>query len=321
MILDSAQVTSENLFRELQQLAMRLDLADIEEAYYFPKYYQLETTRICNARCPFCAIDKWNKDTPFMSDDLFNKIADEMGRYSHWINTVAIQRAGEPLLDKKLVERIKKLKGKGMRCVNLSTNASLLTESKARALLLAGLDEIMFSIDSVVKETYEKMRVGLKFETVLANIETFFKVRDEMKPDMIVRVRAISFSDCEKYSEEMDSWKAFWEQFKRPQDRIYLKRAHSWGNQVEWDDRIVENETIYHPCIMPWSTMHILSDGRVALCGNDYDARLCLGNIAEDTIYDVWHNEQCGRVRRLHASGRRNEIPFCRGCRLWDIET
>ena len=54
----------------------------------------------------------------------------------------------------------------------MSTNVSLLTERKARELFEAGLDEIMLSIDTVEKQKYEEMRVGLRYEKVMKNIST-----------------------------------------------------------------------------------------------------------------------------------------------------
>lgn len=128
MITNIADVTEHNLQEVMKQLAQRLNLENIEEALYFPRYYQVETVRVCNARCPFCPVDEWDKSVPVMAEDLFEKIASEMAGYADWIQAVWLQRAGEPLLDKKIVPHVRRMKDAGIKWVGISTNASMLTE-------------------------------------------------------------------------------------------------------------------------------------------------------------------------------------------------
>ncbi|MCH7954268.1 MAG: radical SAM protein [Candidatus Marinimicrobia bacterium] len=322
MILTKNEATKANLNLEMKDIARRLNLSDYKEGLQFPKYFQIETVRHCNAHCPFCPVDEWDKSTPFMSEELFDKIVDEIAPYSDWINFVTVQRAGEPLMDKNIAKHISKLKAAGIKKVLMSTNASLLTDKKAREILDAGLDEIMLSIDSVDKEQYEKMRVGLKYETTIKNIKNFFRLRDIINPEMLVRVRGVSFfnlTDSDQ-RDELERWESFWDQLRKPHDRIYMKQAHNWGNQVEWDSNIPEFDSIYHPCILPWSTMHITAMGIVPLCGQDYDALMNIGNINTTTIAEVWKNEKWTEIREKHQSGNRNDISMCRGCRLFDEE-
>lgn len=171
------------------------------------------------------------------------------------------------------------------------------------------------------------MRVGLKYETVLHNIKMLFKVRDEINPDMLIRVRGVSFYDLDKKEErlELKRWEKFWSRFRKPHDRIYMKQAHNWGNQIDLDERMgnggnSDNGNIYHPCILPWSTMHITAMGIVALCPMDYDGKMNLGDINTSTIAEVWENKKWSWVREVHRTGNRNEINFCQGCKLFDLE-
>jgi radical SAM protein with 4Fe4S-binding SPASM domain len=220
------------------------------------------------------------------------------------------------------VERVRKLKQANIKCVSMSTNASLLTEDKTRALFDAGLDELMFSIDTVDKETYEKTRIGLKFDTAVKNIKMFFRLRDELKPDTKIRVRGVFFEDPDKeeHKKHIGMWEDFWGRLKKPNDRIYLKRAHNWGNQKVWEDKLKKYDWVYHPCVLPWSTLHITTMGIVPLCPQDYDAKMNIGDINENTIAEVWRNENWTRIRELHSTGSRNEIRFCQGCRLFDLD-
>jgi MoaA/NifB/PqqE/SkfB family radical SAM enzyme len=322
MIAQRDGATPENLAAELQHLAHRCEVPRLEDMSRFPKYFQIETTRLCNSRCPFCAVDQWDKSTPFMSDELFQKIADEIISQRDWIKFVDLQRAGEPLLDKKIYERVAYMKNGGVGNVALTTNASGLNERNARKLLEAGIDDLMLSIDSVQREQYEKLRVGLPFDTVMENIRGFFALRDQIRPNCIIRVRGVSFHDLSREEDAVDlaAWEQFWEPLRKPHDRIYMKRAHNWGNQKVLDGHSPEYAWVYHPCIIPWSTMHITAMGTVGLCPQDYDGLANLGDINHQTIAEVWNGPKFAEVRRLHSGGDRNEISFCQGCLLFDEE-
>ncbi len=323
MILREQQVSPEALKRELAAIAGKLNLASMDEALVFPRFVQLETTRLCNAKCPMCLIDKWDKSTPFMADDLFEKIAAELVDHAHRIRWVCIQKAGEPLLDKKIAKRIRRLKDGGIKTVTMSTNASALTGKKGRELLDAGLDELMISFDAVDKETYEKIRVGLNYERVLGNIRTFFRVRDAHRPETRIRVKGVTFHDPDEAKQIMlrERWERFWRDIRKPGDRIYMKAAHNWGNQIEWEGVIPEfSPDVYHPCVMPWSTVQITAMGTICLCPHDFDGVFDLGDVVEKPIAEVWRNAALERVRRLHATGERNQIELCRGCLTYDEE-
>lgn len=323
MISNLNEMNSLSLANEIEEIAARLNVEEIGQALFFPKYFQIETVRLCNSRCPYCACDQWDKSVPFMPEGLFEKIVEELESYSKWIEWVCLSRAGEPLLDKRIAWRVRMLKSAGIKRVNITTNASLLDNDKTDELLRAGLDEIMLSIDSIEKDEYEQRKVGLEFETVLQNIRSFFQLRDKIRPDMIVRVRAVSFYDIENASdrEKFSRWEGFWNELKKPQDRIYMKKPHNWGNQKSWEGHTPEYGMVYHPCILPWSTLHITSMGKVTICPMDYDADMDLGNINEQSIKDVWKGQKIGVIRSLHENGRRNELRFCQGCRLFDQES
>jgi len=322
MIGSEKGLTQESLEQELDEIARRTKCKDISEALYFPRFFQIETIRKCNANCIFCPKDRWDTSVPVISDELFEKIARELGEYAEWITFVDVQRVGEPLMDKRLPERIARLKAAGIRCVIFATNASLLTESVGRKLLDAGLDEIMMSFDSIDKEEYENMRVGLRFEKVVKNILKFFELRDEFRPEMTIRVRGVSFHDLDRpeQRDRLDKWEEFWAPHKKPQDRIYMKRAHNWGNQHVLEGLSHENPRIFHPCVLPWSTLHITTSGKVTMCPHDFNGVLDLGDVNKNTIKEIWDGSVIEHIRELHKSGRRNEIPFCNNCVTFDLD-
>jgi len=51
-------------------------------------------------------------------------------------------------------------------------------------------------------------------------------------------------------------------------------------------------------CDYLWKSMVILIDGRVSLCCLDYDGVYTLGNVYDESIYDIWHGEKYKLYRK-----------------------
>ena len=90
-------------------LNRRIDGSDtFNNLLKFPKYIEIETVNACNARCPMCTINDWERNYPVMRDNVFNKISDEIIENKKSVKRVSLYRDGEPLIDKKMPQRINK---------------------------------------------------------------------------------------------------------------------------------------------------------------------------------------------------------------------
>ncbi|MGE5421653.1 MAG: radical SAM/SPASM domain-containing protein, partial [Ignavibacteriales bacterium] len=240
----------------------------------------------------------------------------ELSVYNDLIETICLSRDGEPTLDKHLSRRVKMLKDAGIKHVTFSTNGQLLIPKLIIELIDAGLDDIMVSIDGITKATFEEIRRGLDFETVVENTKKLIELRDEMHSNMTIRIRMVANP---LNLSEADEWMAHWEQYVGRQDRVYVMPMHTWGNQIELTNKD-SLRSIKTPCVSPFSTMIIHADGSVGLCGVDYSNKHLLGHFPQQSIKDIWQGEGFLRVRELHAMGKREEIDLCVGCDLWDRE-
>ena len=68
------------------------------------------------------------------------------------------------------------------------------------ALLEAGLDVIIMSIDSLKKDVFESIRVRLDFDEVLENAKRFIRLRNEINPSTRIWMRMI------RQEENKDEW-------------------------------------------------------------------------------------------------------------------
>lgn len=299
------------------------DVGTIERLETFPKFVQIETVSGCNARCRMCSVHDWTRSKSAMSEALFAKLLTELAAHCDWIEQVTLQLGGEPLLDRRLEEHVAALKQAGIRSVVFTTNASLLNETRSRRLLEAGIDAIDFSIDGVSAETFEAIRVNLTYAEVRDNVLRFVALRDASGRAVQVRVRMVI---QQENAHELDTFVSYWRSRLGPNDYVIGRFLNWWAGWRE-DLAAVPGALLHEktpsvdinplPCLAPFSTLVILSDGRVPLCCLDYNADTPMGSVVESEIADVWQGEAFRKVRAEHLARGRASMPFCRDCHIF----
>jgi hypothetical protein len=265
-----------------------------------------------------CPIEQWQRSQRIMDDELFDALVAQAEPWVDWLAKVTIQLDGEPLLDKQIEARIARLKDIGIRCVALSSNASLCTAERSESLLDAGVDEVSFSLDGATKETFEAIRRKLVFETCVANVEGFIAARDRRGSRTAARVRmTVQESNDDEYVPFVD----YWSDRLSPGDSVYGKLLHNWGN---WRADFAPPEGYsldgldQRACTSPFSSMIVLSDGRVPLCCCDFNASHCAGNARATPLSELWRSGVLAAARAAHQREGRAGVEMCRGCNTWD---
>jgi len=291
------------------------DKSSYEDLLIFPRYFEIETINACNARCPMCTIEDWPRSRGYMSDELFSKIAHEIAGFKRIIKKVSLFRDSEPLLDKKLSERILLMKKLGVPNVGISTNLSLLDEDRSISLLEAGIDDIILSIDSLKKDVFERIRVNLEFETVIENAHRFISLRNQIRPETAIRIRMIrqplNHTEWPEYFE-------YWQPKLSIHDTCRYLNLHNWGGQLRDYKPVDLPQKSTLPCLAHWSLMAIFADGSVPMCNIDYGIKYPNGTVQDQTIAEIWHSQTMAERRRHHLSGNRGKNNLCLECNVWD---
>lgn len=271
-----------------------------DRAPRLPEIVQIESTNICNARCVFCPRDQMHRRQGVMDEALFRKVADDCAALG--IRHVRLHNYGEPFVDRHLTDKIAYAKQKGIAEVGVISNGSLIDEQVARGVIEAGLDAINISVDASGREVFERTRVGLEYDKVIANIERLVRIRAELgrtHPKLI-----LSFVRQDNSDEE----RAFIDHWRTIADKIHITDLHNWAGTLNRDS------DVRYPCYRQWLTFTVLWDGRVSLCCADFDGRVILGDMRTSNIRDIWESETYRQVRREHLESGGPEI--CRACDL-----
>jgi len=140
-----------------------------------PRRLQVEITGACNLRCRMCLvryrprIDKVEGAFPL---ERFVALLDELPD----LEQVTLQGLGEPLLHPDLVAMVVAAKHRGIE-VGFNTNGTLLTASRAEALVVSGVDWMHVSIDGATAATFEHIRDGARFDRVVRNLRRLLDTR------------------------------------------------------------------------------------------------------------------------------------------------
>jgi hypothetical protein len=288
------------LLRQAKPVRRLLLHAGRERAPRLPEIVQIESTNLCNAKCVFCPRDLMERQQGIMDMALFRKIVDEAAALR--IPCVRLHNYGESFIDRQIVEKIRYAKTQGIREVGLISNGSLVNEATARAIVDAGLDVINISVDAAGKETFERTRVGLKYDRVMANIEGLVRARREAgaaRPKLI-----LSFVRQDNSADE----RAFIDTWSRVADKVHVTDLHNWAGTLH-----VESDVRF-PCYRPWLTFTVLWDGRVSLCCADFDGKVILGDLRTSTLAEVWNGDAFRAARRAHLDHGGPDI--CHACDL-----
>jgi MoaA/NifB/PqqE/SkfB family radical SAM enzyme len=244
----------------------------------FPKQIIIETTAYCTQRCLHCAHKTLKRKKGNMDISLYRKIIDEIADEAPHTE-VWMAYYGEALILKhKLFVLIDYAKKKGLTNVVLNSNAMLLDEEMSKSLINSRLDRFIISMDGFTKETYEKIRVGGKYEEVLGNALRFL---DILKSSNCEKPRfEMQFSIMEENQHEVDDFKNYWNA-----KGVYVKirPKASWAGRIEAKNLDPTKERI--PC--KWALNHgaILWNGDLVACGVDSEGLFVAGNINNATDY------------------------------------
>lgn len=289
--IEPYDLTTENMYQSDDRLGV-LDVHKWRRTYEIrnvktPKYLQIELNNTCNARCCMCAIPHMTRPKGNMTDELFEKIIVEANALG--IEYITPFLHGEPFMREDFVEKLQRINVCAPRMkITIFTNASLLTERNV--MVLAGIknvEQIVLSFPGGNKKTYEAT-TGLDFETTVRNIKRAFEVLRGKK-------LRISMPKCTQNQKSEDDFASLWKGLP--------KRAYNTYNYLG-DVQGSLAQSCFEQCDRAFRTMTVLFDGRVCLCCMDVDGKYIMGDLAKESIVDVWNGEKFVKLRTDHGCCR-----------------
>ena len=315
-----------------------------EQLHYFAHYYgkaispssvRVIVGNTCNLKCVMCPYHspllKPEHTTDFfqgqktMSWDMMERLAKDCGQAKAM---VVIGSVEEPLLHPQLIDFIQLCRQQGVPKIHLTTNGQLLNETRATALLKAGVTSIDISIDAATDETYLKVR-GAKLARVESNVLNFLKIRDQLEIPCEVRTSFVRNRNVTLQEE-----KIFLNNWLSKVNSVFILNVAEYKEtniQLSKTNKAVDNLLQYYqqkahgrwPCLSPFTEMAVLPDGRIYYCtetlfrlGFDKDIE-SLGNYQQQTLPEIWAGGLFQQLRKDLILNQLEKRAACKDCNMW----
>jgi len=138
----------------------------------------LAATDACHLKCKPCPIHYFTDEVP--SKHASAEVIDSILPFLKSKNNLDLTGWGEPLLNPKIFDMIRKAKDAGVASVTLTTAAEVLRDDRCKKLIDAGLDSMTVSVDAASAERYTAIKGSGKFDDVRGAMKSMIAMRSNV---------------------------------------------------------------------------------------------------------------------------------------------
>lgn len=280
------------------QERVRLKKANRENLYSleppFPKTnFLMELSNVCNHACIFCAHQKMRRKVGKINQELAYDILQQA--YDLGTREVGFYATGEPFLVPELPDYIREAKKIGYTYVYLTSNGSIATPEKIRAVIDAGLDSIKFSINAPQKKLYEFIHGRDDFDAVLEHLKYLNQYRRESGRNYKIYVTGI----LTRFTEHLQD--KYHEIFDELADQVVFKFVYNQGGYMPEIDPLLRCECDHEErrrCNLPFDAISVTHEGYLSIENADYENMLVVADLNKVSLKDGWYGSVMKEMRR-----------------------
>jgi radical SAM protein with 4Fe4S-binding SPASM domain len=294
-----------------------------------PTHLQVEPSSLCNVHCAFCPVTTgMDRPTGLMKFETFRKAFDDLADY---LFLLILWDWGEPFLNPAIYDMIAHAKRWDVRVISSTNGLVFARGDRAERLVRSGIDMIIFAVDGITQETYEKYRRGGKLETTLAGVERVVAAKRALGSTApLIHFRFMAMRHNEHEIPQLEalarslgvdalSIKTLnpYEQgecYSAKEDGLEFIPTDPRYQRFEYDaDTGARIAVKRNPCKRMWNNPLVAWDGKVSPCAFDPHGSYNYGDLARQRFRDIWWGERIAQLRRQFRKDDQ-EIGLCAGC-------
>lgn len=278
----------------------------------------IEINDSCNLNCAMCETKKAERGKKGLMDIEMFRIGVEK-LCARGMRATNLHTLGDPIANRNLRDYLEILRNNKVYLTNFSTNGLMLKRHMDTLFeFRENIGTMRFSIDAATKPTYERIRVGGKFETLHENLLAFAERNSSAAHPFTINVSAIVSAD--NYHElamipHVFSYLAppvsfsFGMLSTQEPTHGYFSKFNLFGNQFQ----------VRQPCNRNWRSLFVLKNGDMTTCCQDYHGDIVFGNLFEDDVDQAYNSNFMQGVRNAHLENDVAAMPkICQGCYVVD---
>lgn len=250
---------------------------------HFPRSFSIEVSAFCNRVCSYCP----NHFTPrapvdFMSMEMFDTVLERL-REIDWVGPVSYQFLGEPMLDKRLPDLVRRTKAKVKGALpRIYTNADFLTEDLLEEFIDAGVFNIVVVRHPPFSHEWDARVIPLVQDKRYKKYFTYNGTLKIGKPD----------------------------DYHKVDNSQHYMQTHPFGGGNEQPD------IVYTSCPHIMGNYTILRNGDVVQCCLSWDRQPVIGNVATETLLEIWNKPIFKEIRNdvIYKKVKTPKMDKCKAC-------
>lgn len=310
-----------------------------EKMIFQPYKIDLEPTTKCNLNCIFCQVPGWKRSR--LTDLTFDNFKKIIYKFP-LLKSIKLQGMGEPFLNPELLSMIDFCNKKDI-CTTIFNNGTVLNELTINELFKSPPDYLVFSLDTINRETYSIIRGKDMLEKVLKNIDLTVAEKHKNKSDTKIMIWSVlnkyNFAEIDqlvRLAKDLAVDRIVFQtkltgfgktELEKKNDCIAINLfeeeiGNIIGCAIRTAKEINQDIEIYKgdyyspskPCNAVRNSVYVTVEGEIVPCCIIADPGvISMGNIYNaNSINDIWNND---RYRNLRKTIRENKLPhFCRNC-------
>lgn len=276
-----------------------------------PYMVQFAVANACNLKCEFCSnsLDSFVHAKPFMEYDMFCDLVDNIVESTKIVSdkpmVINLVGAGEPLLNKHIVDMVRYIKKKNASpFVIIITNATLLTEEISDGLIDAGLDYLRVSLNGLSDDDYLKYTgVKIDYEKLYKQVKYYY---DHSKHGYVMLKTMKYMLHNKEKEDEFKRWKdcAHFVSAENvaeiPIDGIDFSRLRKGYENINMKGNKIADIPF---CTFPFIQCSISEEGIVAGCciaqlvSGKYPEELIIGDMKKNLFHEIWNGKKINSLR------------------------
>ncbi len=274
----------------------------------------IENTNSCRYRCVMCPRDQHTRALGYMSIEDFTLTLQRLGSFDGHFH---LHGFGEPLLDRKLAQKVKILKTHfpNSKAHIFSTLGVRLQEDTFNQLADAGLDSIGVSLYGYTPQSYQAVHGYDGFALVKKNLQALSIAMQRPQSHLHTTIKLASDNIASTLPiASLDKQPAFTDWLQGLGFSILpWGYVHNYGDGRTYN---APNPDKLCPVLngMRKYILNITWDLNVIPCCYDFNASIIFGNLRTQTLEEIFDSPEYLRFCLAHFTKDLSSYPVCQNC-------